>query len=114
MILASDYVRHESNDHSVTLAEHKHSIATLREAFPDLNSIVEDIFGERDRVAIRWSTTGTHEAEFLGVPATGRRVHVQGITLSRVVAWRIEEEWVTWDARQMLVTLGVVELGARS
>lgn len=113
-IMAPEYVRHDGGSEPVGLEEHKQRIIALRCAFPDLTCVVEDIFGEEDRLAIRWSSTGTHQGEYLGVPATGRELTVAGISLSRVHVHRIVEEWVTWDPRQMLFALGVVSLAGRT
>ena len=33
---------------------------------------IEDVIAEGDRVAVRWINEGTHVAEFLGIPPTGR------------------------------------------
>jgi len=48
-------------------------------AFPDLVVTVHDQVAEDDRVVTRWSATGTHAADFAGVPATGRLVTVSGM-----------------------------------
>ncbi|HLI59939.1 MAG TPA: ester cyclase [Solirubrobacteraceae bacterium] len=109
-IMAPEYVRHDGGSEPVGLEVHKERILALREAFPDLRCVVEDIFGEENRLAIRWSSVGTHQGDYLGVAPTGRVVEVSGISLSRIHAWRIVEEWVTWDPRQMLFALGVVSL----
>jgi steroid delta-isomerase-like uncharacterized protein len=111
-IMGPEYVRHDNNGTRVGLDEHKRRILALRAAFPDLNSVVEDIFGERDRIAIRWTATGTHRGEYLGVPATGRPVTINGISLGRIHARRIVEEWVTWDPLQMLFALDIIPLRA--
>ena len=44
----------------------------MRAAFPDLNFSIEEQISEGDKVASRFEWTGTHQGEFLGVPATGR------------------------------------------
>lgn len=109
-IMAPEYVRHDGGGEPVGLEVHKERILALRNAFPDLCCVVEDIFGEENRLAIRWSSVGTHEGDYLGVAPTGRTVRVEGISLARIHARRIVEEWVTWDPRQMLFALGVVSL----
>jgi predicted ester cyclase len=46
---------------------------TLRSAFPNWYSTLEELIAEEDRVAERWTGRGTHQGEFLGVPPTGRQ-----------------------------------------
>src|SRR2546423_4189388 len=49
-------------------------VQTFREGFPDLRGSVEDALMEGDRVAARVKVTGTHDGEFMGVPASGKRI----------------------------------------
>jgi steroid delta-isomerase-like uncharacterized protein len=56
----------------------------------------------------RWSVSGTHKADYLGVPATGRRVELRGITVARFEDGRIANEVVYYDRLAVLEQLGVV------
>lgn len=81
--------------------------ASIR-AFPDQHWEIEDIMAEGDRVAIRWSVTGTHQAEFMGIPATGKQVTVRGMTLDQIEDGKIKKSWGEWDTLGMLQQLGVI------
>lgn len=72
-----------------------------RAAFPDLEIEVEDVVGEGDRVATRWTLRGTHLGVFAGFEATGRRIEVPGITIHRADGGLIVEAWVNWDTLGM-------------
>src|SRR5579872_1247762 len=61
----------------------------MRAAFPDMHWKVEEQIAEGDKVMTRFEWTGTHRGEFLGVPATGRRVKVWGIVIDRLDGDRI-------------------------
>src|SRR5437660_8502596 len=50
----------------------------LRSAFPDWRSELEELVGQDDRIAERWTGHGTHAGVFQGVQATGRQVAVPG------------------------------------
>jgi len=76
-------------------------IAAVREAFPDIVFTVADLFGEGDRVAARWSLTGTQTGSFRGNPATGKRVAVAGNTVFRLESGRIAEMWVAFDPAKL-------------
>jgi steroid delta-isomerase-like uncharacterized protein len=78
----------------------------LRGAFPDLSYKVDDAFGNGDRVAIRCTVSGTHEGEFLGRPASGRRFAVQQIHVFRMEDGRIAEHWACRDDAGMMGQLG--------
>ena len=47
---------------------YKGAVAAIREAFPDLRLTLEDILGERDKVAFRYTMEGTHRGDFMGMP----------------------------------------------
>ncbi|MEU6841691.1 flavin reductase [Streptomyces sp. NPDC046716] len=92
-------------------AEFKASISAVREAFPDLRTEIEDLAEDGDRVAVRWHSTGRHTGTFLGVPPTGRTVEVSGATFARFDGDTVTEEWVTFDSRQLLESLGIITTG---
>ena len=68
-------------------------ILGTREALPDLHMVIEDMVAEGDRVAIRVRAEATHTREFLGVPATGRRISWTGIGILRIVGGRMVGRW---------------------
>lgn len=69
----------------------------LRCAFPDLGLTVEEMVAEGDMVAVRFTARGTHQGEFLGVPATGNRVAWEVISVVRVACGKIAERWSQSD-----------------
>jgi steroid delta-isomerase-like uncharacterized protein len=81
----------------------------IRGAFPDMNVVVEDVFGAGDRVVLRWSGTMTHLGDHLGMPATGKAVQITGITIARIVNKQIVEGWDNWDQLGMLKQIGAYE-----
>jgi steroid delta-isomerase-like uncharacterized protein len=74
----------------------------LQRAVPDIRAEVEDIFGAGDRVAVRLTLHGTHAGEFLGVPATGRRVGYVSHEFHRVADGLIAEEWICSDMANLM------------
>lgn len=69
---------------------------------------IEEIFSVGDRVTVRWTGTGTHVAELNGIPATGRTIRVDAISIHRMADGRIAETWEVWDTLGFLQQLGVV------
>jgi steroid delta-isomerase-like uncharacterized protein len=86
----------------------KQTLATLRNAFPDLHFTIEDLLADGDKVMIRSTYQGTHRGELLGFPPTGKLVVVMGIDLLRVADGKIVEHWGTYDQMEMLHQLGVL------
>jgi steroid delta-isomerase-like uncharacterized protein len=83
-------------------------VEKLRGAFPDIVVTLEDAFGNGDKVAIRWTATMTHRGDHLGMPATGKRVRITGISLVRIVSGRIVEGWDNWDQVTMMREIGAM------
>ena len=74
--------------------------------FPDYQTIIDDIFAEGDKVAVRITMSGTNTGSFMGIPATGK--HVAGIYIARIVNGKIVEHWGEEDGVSLLQQLGVL------
>jgi steroid delta-isomerase-like uncharacterized protein len=73
-------------------------VTTLRAAFPDGRHTADDLIADANTSVLRWTFTGTHQGEFLGVPATGKRISVTGTTTCRLAGGMLAECWGEWDA----------------
>jgi steroid delta-isomerase-like uncharacterized protein len=85
----------------------KDFVAGLVQAFPDLHFTIEDQLVEGDRVAFRWHATATHTGPLGAVPATGKRMAVDGLIIDLVAAGKVKERWEQWDQSLMLQQLGL-------
>ena len=110
-LLTEDYVLHYPGFPPSGRDAFKRIVPMFRTACPDLQATLEEFVVEGDRVAARFAWTGTHLGELLGVPPTGRRVHVTGIGLYRVRDGRIAEDRVEEDLLGLLRQVGVVPGG---
>lgn len=90
------------------LAGLKDILRAMRAGFPDLVFTIEEQISEGDKVASRFTWTGTHQGAFLGIPATGRPVRVWGIVIDRLVEGRIQSTRILMDTMGMMAQLGVV------
>ncbi len=86
----------------------KQFVAAYRSAFPDLHVQIEDQVAEGDRVSTRWTVTGTHDGDLMGIPPTGRRITLPGMEISRISDGKIVETWEGYDSMLMMQQLGVV------
>src|SRR5207247_1309127 len=82
-LFAEDVVEHEELGGGHGAAGLRRFFTALRGAFPDYHTEVQDLIAEGDRVVARITAHGTHCGEFLGIPATGKRVAVSGIDIIR-------------------------------
>jgi steroid delta-isomerase-like uncharacterized protein len=69
---------------------------------------IEEIFSAGDRVVVRWTGSGTHTGDMNGIPATGKNVKVDAISIHRMAGGKIAETWEVWDTLGFLQQLGVV------
>jgi steroid delta-isomerase-like uncharacterized protein len=68
-------------------------ISAHRKSFPDWTEKVVDIIADGDRVVTRYISTGTHEGEFQGIAATGRKITISEVSIHRVLNGKIVEQW---------------------
>ncbi len=105
-LFAADVVDHNPLPGSAAGRDgQRQEVEMFRSAFPDLEVTPEDIIAEGDRAVVRWTATGTHRAEVLGVAPTGRTVSLHGIDVVRVSDGRIVERWGEFDALGLLAQL---------
>jgi|SRR5580698_609428 steroid delta-isomerase-like uncharacterized protein len=80
-------------------------------AFPDYSLEVHDIVCHGDLAAARFTWRGTHVAEMNGIPASGARVEVSGISLVRFEDGLLVEEWVEQNNLALLQQIGAIPAG---
>src|SRR5215203_7322040 len=111
-LLHSDFVCHDPNSETGEirgLETIKGERAYFRQAFPE-NFFwrVEEQVAEGDKVTTRYTMGGTHQGEFFGVPASGRRVEISGINIDRVEGGKVVEEWASYDLLGAMRQLGAI------
>jgi steroid delta-isomerase-like uncharacterized protein len=114
-LVAHDYVDHAAMPgQSAGLDGAKQKWGMWVTAGPDLRVTTDDIFGEGDRVAVRWTAEGVHQGTLMGIPPTGKRFRFEGISIFRIADGKIAEQWETWDKLNLLQQLGVLPTAAAS
>ena len=89
---------------------YKKVAAFIHKAFPDIHYTIEDIIADKDKVVLRWDSRGTHKGEFMGIPATNKKVSRSGITIYRIAEGRIAEWWNASDLLTIMRQIGVFSL----
>ena len=83
-------------------------LASLITAFPDLVFTVDSRFARGDQVSEQWSIEGTHLGSFVGVPPTGRRLRLQGISSIVMRDGRFLRDDFYFDSMSAMRVLGVM------
>jgi steroid delta-isomerase-like uncharacterized protein len=77
-------------------------------AFPDMQLTIDDVLAEGDKVVTRFTPSGTHRGELMGIAPTGKRVSIDGISIVRVAGGKVVEEWDQLDMLGMLQQMGAI------
>ncbi|MES2149237.1 MAG: ester cyclase [Pseudomonadota bacterium] len=88
------------------LAGFLQSTAAVHSGFPDVQFVIDDLFGEGDRVAVRWTFQGTHRGDFAGAKASGVRVTQTGNVIYQLRAGKICRAWLQVDRLGLLQQVG--------
>jgi steroid delta-isomerase-like uncharacterized protein len=86
----------------------KEAIGMMRAAFPDMHWVPEEVIAADDKVVTRFKWSGTHRGEFLGIPATGRKVVVPGVVIDRLEGGKMADSRILMDTLGLLQQLGAV------
>jgi len=80
----------------------------FRDAFPNMEIVVEDMIAEGDKVAARCSVRAKHEGDFLGKEATQSPVEFTGMTIVRIANGKIVEAWNNFDFMTLHKQVGLI------
>lgn len=106
-VFGADAVDHDPAPGQAPGAEGFRAFYTeLGSAFPDAQLESQSLVADDEQVAIAYTLTGTHRGDFMGVPATGRRVEVRGVQVARFADGMIVERWGSSDELGILQQLG--------
>ena len=113
-LVATDFVEHAPQPGMPPTREGlKQTLIALKTAFPDLHYTIDDSIESGDRIVHRLTASATMKADFMGIPATGKRATWTEIHIGRVANGRLAEHWGLVDQLDMLVQLGIVPAPGR-
>ena len=109
-LVAPDFIEHEELPPGIPEGREGSIMmfTQLRSAFPDFNAEIEDLIAEGDRVVVRMNWTGTHQGDFMGIPATGNSFSIEVIDIVRIEDGKFAEHWGVMDNMGMMQQLGLV------
>ena len=105
---AADIVLH-TNPEIKGIAKSKAYYANFVTGFSNRQFIVKDMFAQGDKLTKYWEFKGTHTGDFMGIPATGKTIDVEGCTIARMVNGKIVEERDFMDNMDFLKQLGLMK-----
>jgi steroid delta-isomerase-like uncharacterized protein len=109
-LCAANFVWHPSSGEEIHgFKDFKQNTNEVYNTFPDAQFNIDEMVAEGDRVAVRWTFTGTHKGEFMGIPPTNKKITAWGIEIYRVVDGKFVESWERFDDLGLMQQLGLVQ-----
>ncbi len=85
---------HASPADVVSIDSAKAFYANYLTGFSDVTFTVKDVFGMDNKLAKHWNFKGTHTGVFFGIPATNKKVDIDGVTLVRME--KLQKKETSW------------------
>jgi steroid delta-isomerase-like uncharacterized protein len=104
---AKDFVNHGIY-RDASLEEDQAALKGWHQAFSDIAIVPKKLIAEGDLVTVYWVARGTNTGTGNGLPATGKKAELAGITIWRIVDGKIKEEWSAFDQLSMMQQLGLL------
>ena len=106
-LYAKDFINHGIHS-TANLEEDQAALKGWHQAFSDIVIVPEKLIAEGDLVTIYWVARGTNTGTGNGLPATGKKAELAGITIWRIIEGKIKEEWSAFDRLSMMQQLGLL------
>ena len=103
-----DVVMHASPTDIVGIDSARAYYANYLTGFSNISFTIKDVFGQGDKLVKHWNFSGTHTGVFFGIPATGKKVSLDGVTLVRMSNGKIAEERDFFDNYEFMMQLGLI------
>jgi len=113
-LLAPGFVRHDLTGLFDELKGGKNLVQNFLQvmikAFPDMQFQEEDIIATDSRVWMRYTISGTHDGDFLGVPPTGKKVTINAVIINHFEDGKIAEAWQLIDYGGLFRQIGKLKI----
>ncbi len=102
-----DVVMHANPDR-VGIDSARAYYANYLTGFSDIKFTIKDVFGQGNKIVKYWNFSGVNTGTFFGMPATGKKVSIEGVTLVRMQNGKIAEERDFLDNLDLMTQLGAL------
>src|ERR1043166_6231450 len=77
-------------------------------AFPNIHYTLIDHVDSGERLVLHWLAEGNHHGSFLKIPASGKQVKINGISILKIENGKIREGRLFWDLAGVLRQIGLL------
>ena len=92
----------------VGLAGFRQLYDPVRAAFSDINFVVQEVVDSGDAAAVRWTCTGKHTGDQMGVAASGKPVAFSGMAIVHFKDGKVSDTWDEWDRLGFMTQIGAL------
>ncbi len=75
-------------------------------AFPDLQSTIDDVIIEGDKLVLRWTVQGTHTGQFLEIPPSNKQMTLPVTEIFLIADGQLVEAWDQYDRLHLMEQIG--------
>lgn len=105
-VFAENFVNHSAPPNSPTdIGPMVKFVTALHNGFSDISVEIQEIFGEGDKICVRKTITATHTGEFMGKPATDKKIVIHIMDIEVLKDGKITDRWNLSDLPQILQSL---------
>lgn len=115
-----DKINETNFDNGITLITSPENIVGIQDfkdyyqnyltGFSDVTFTLVDVFGQGDKIVKHWNFKGSHTGEFFGIPASGKKVDIDGVTLVKMKDGKIVQEQDFLDNLSFYQQLGLIPM----
>ena len=105
---SADWIDHTAPTGMNNLAALQGLFGLFTKSFPNLEMDISQTIECGENVAYLYSVTGLHEGDFMGIPATGKTININGMTMLKMKDGKCSEAWGIMDQLTMMKQLGVI------
>ena len=107
-VIHPEFVLHHCNfpEDLVGIDAFKAFIANNAAAFPDFKLTMDEFFVKGDKMASRWTVTGTQTGPMRDLPPTGKKMQISGLSFYRIANGKFAEEWLYFNMLDFYQQLG--------
>jgi steroid delta-isomerase-like uncharacterized protein len=108
-LVAADYVEHcVDPGYSPDRSGLKKGWDDFIKGYPDLNCKINFMVADSDCVTTQYTCTGTNSGSAMGMPATNKKINVDGVDIVRFKNGKASEHWGYMDEMKMMTQLGMM------
>ena len=107
-LCAPGYTAYVAGFPPMDVAAHEEAAKEFWAAFPDLTQTIHDACADEEKAAVRFTATGTHQGELMGIAPTGKQVAISGMAMLQIVEGKVKELHEVFDLMGMMQQIGAI------